>query len=101
MNVFTVLGVFLVAFPLLVVVGVLGVAWRAWWLYPTWAWFIVPLGAPAISFWHFTALIFIIGVLTVHPDMKKDDRKVEWAGYINLLVWPIVAWAILRWMHGA
>jgi hypothetical protein len=98
-NLFTFIGVFVVALPLLIGIALLGTMWRAWWLYPAWGWYLVPLGVPAVSFWHFTALMILVAVLTAHVETKKDERKTEWASYVVVFLWPIVAWAILRWLR--
>jgi hypothetical protein len=93
------LGIFVIAFPILLILSILSLMWRAWWLYPLWAWFIVPLGARPITFWHFTALIFIVNIITTKNDFKKDDRPTDWSGMVIAFFWPIMLWAILQWMH--
>lgn len=95
----TVVGV-VVGLLLFLIYGVLVMMWRAWWLHPAWEWYIVPLGVPQVSYWHFIALVFFFNTLTMKHDTKKED-KVQWAGVLTLsFVWPIVAWALLRWMRG-
>lgn len=89
-----------VVLPVLFGLVLLLLMWRSWWLYPVWDWYLVPLGLPHISFWHFTALIFLVNVLTNHPETKKDDRKQEMASWVVSFLWPIIVWGILRWMHG-
>lgn len=98
-NIFTFLGAFVFMLPFLLILALAGTMWRAWWFYPAWEWFIVPLGVPAISFWHFTALVFLLTTLTQHVDIKKDDRKTEWAAFVVSFLWPIAAWGLLRWMR--
>lgn len=100
MNFFAAIGIVVLAIPFLLGILILGIMWRAWWLYPAWGWFIVPLGVPAISFWHFTALTFLISLITMHTDDKKDDRKTDWnTKLIVAFLWPVVAWLLLRWMR--
>lgn len=92
-------GAMVIVTPVLLVILVLGIAWRSWWLYPSWKWYIEPLGAPAISFWHFAALLFLITVTTHQSDTKKDDRAMNWIGIaINVFVIPITIWFLLWWM---
>ena len=98
MNLFAAIGVLAVAVPMLIVMGILLTAWRAWWLYPAWGWFVVPLGARPIAFWHFAALVFLVTVLTRHVETKKDERSEDWWSYPTMFLWPIVVWAVLRWM---
>lgn len=98
MTFFAAIGVLVVAIPAILGLLILSMIWRAWWLYPAWRWFVVPLGLPQISFWHFVGLVFFLGVLTHKVDTKKDERKEQWESHLLLFLWPILAWAILRWL---
>lgn len=98
MNVLLGLGFAGFLFVFLFGLGILGLLWRSWWLYPAWTWFLVPLGLPTITFWHFTALTFLVGVFTTHIDTKKDERPTNWPVISVMFVWPVVTWAILRWL---
>lgn len=99
-NFFAGIGLLSLSLPLLIGLALLTLIWRAWWLYPAWAWFIVPLGAPQISFWHFAALTFIAGIYTAHTDYRKDERGINYAAWIsNLLIWPPLAFVILWWLR--
>lgn len=100
MNAIGIVIAFAVLFPLVLGLLVLGLLWRAWWLYPAWGWFVVPLGLPPLSYWHFTAIVFLVGVLTNHVDTKKDERATDWVAIVVLFFWPILAWALMRWMRG-
>lgn len=95
----TVVAITGVALVLLTAIAAGMLLWRAWWLYPVWGWYFVPLGIPEVSFWHFTALLFLVGVITAHPDTKKDDRKDDWTKMASVFVWPVVVWAALNWMR--
>lgn len=97
-EVFAIIGIVLVTIPAVLALSLFAVMWRSWWLYPAWAWFIVPLGLPAISFWHFTALLFLVQSLQ-STDVKKNDRGVDWTIFTLHYLWPIAAWALLRWMR--
>ena len=95
---FEVLGVLVVAVPVVLGLALLGVMWRAWWLYPAWGWFLVPLGLPPITFWHFTALVVLIDAMKT-VEVKKDERKMEWPLVVIGLLWPMVAWVMMRGMR--
>lgn len=82
-----------------IALGLLGTMWRSWWLYPAWGWFIMPLGMPSITFWHFTALLFFVETVSQRLDTKKDERPENRLTWVILFCWPIVAWALLRWMR--
>jgi hypothetical protein len=89
---------------LLLVTGIIGLIvlsllWRAWWLYPAWQWFLVPLGVPQISFYHFAAIVYLIGTLTAHTDVHKDDRPFSWSSFVALWTAPVIVWFILRWLR--
>lgn len=96
---FAIIGLVVVALPLLLGLALLVLMWRSWWLYPAWGWFVVPLGLPAIRFWHFVALTFLVGTITAHSDEKKDERPTDWGKVAVGFLWPIVAWVFLRWMR--
>jgi hypothetical protein len=100
MELFALIGIIAVAIPLLIGLGLLILMWRSWWLYPAWGWFVVPLGFPAIRFWHFVALTLLVGSITATSDNgKKDDREVDWSKVVVSFLWPIVVWVLLRWMR--
>jgi hypothetical protein len=56
-------GAMVVVFPLVFGLFIVVVAWRTWWLYPAWGWYVVPLGVPAIGFWHFAALLTLASAI--------------------------------------
>lgn len=43
------IGAAVIVLPLAMLVIVALLMWRAWWLYPAWGWFMVPLGLPGDS----------------------------------------------------
>lgn len=77
-----------------------GILWRAWWFFPAWGWFVVPLGVPPISFWHFAGLLTgVINLLHVTP-IYKETRTVDWwTCCLSLFGYPVVTWALLWWIH--
>lgn len=100
MNTFlSTIGATVIIVPIVLVIAIGAILWRAWWLYPAWAWFIVPLGISQISFWDFAALLTLISIVTGHADFKKDDRPVDWSKAASALLLPITTWAILWWLH--
>lgn len=98
-NLLAAIGVLAISIPVIFLLAIAVTAWRAWWLYPAWGWFLMPLGAPAIPFWHFTALLILIDTIWKQMDIKEDKRKIEWGSVIVHYLWPIAAWALLRWMR--
>lgn len=96
---FAAIGLLGIAIPSAIGAGLLILIWRVWWLYPAWDWYLVPLGLPRITFWHFAGLTMLVGIYTLHTDYKKDNRPIEWASWVvNVILWPPVAWAILWWL---
>lgn len=94
------IGLLAVALPLAVCTGVLGMVWEAWWLYPAWTWFIVPLGLPPITFWHFIALTFLLHVVMMNHEYRKDERSMDWPTFVgSSILAPMIAWAVLRWLQ--
>jgi len=93
-------GAFIIMIIPLTVLSILGLLWRTWWLYPAWAWFMVPLGLPVITFWHCAGLLLLVNILTMHFDHHKDERKVDWYSYLGLFIQPMVIWVMLRWLAG-
>lgn len=100
-NVFTIVGVLAVMLPVMLGMALLVAIWRAWWFYPAWAWFVVPLGVPQIAFWHFAALLIFVNAATAHFDEKKDERKTDWAKVATAAAAPIFAWVLLRMLRPA
>lgn len=93
------IGAIVLVMPAFIGLMLLSSMWRAWWLYPAWSWFIVPLGIPQISFWHFMALMLLISVCTAHPETKKDERKIDWAVTTIVFFAPVITWVMLWWIH--
>lgn len=61
----------LLSIPFFLLLGTLAYAWAAQTL---WAWFVVPLGAPAISLAHAYGLCALLWMLTNHStEQKKTD----------------------------
>ena len=92
-------GVIVIALPTLFFVAIAMTAWRAWWFYPAWEWFIVPFGVPRILFWHFTALMLLVSTMTMHGDHYKEERKTDWGKVVIGFLLPIITWAMLWWLH--
>lgn len=99
-QLFAVIGLTVTTIPLILGVAILGIFWRTWWLYPAWAWFAVPIGAPAISFWHFAGLITFVSMLTAHTDNYKETRQIDWTKVVISWLAPIITWALLWLMAG-
>ncbi len=104
---FGVVGVFLAVVGGIIFVGfglgLLAALWGAWWLVPVWAKVFVPLGVPAIGFWHLVALRIAGGALwprTVQNTVKKEyrDESNEWvANTVGWIVGPPLAYLFVMW----
>lgn len=99
MDVLAAIGAGVIVFPFVMVLALLATMWKSWWFYPAWAWFIAPLGVPAISFWHFVGLLLLVQVLTSNTDTHKDSRPQDWWVIAVSFLWPIAIWALLRWVR--
>lgn len=99
MKFFTIIGALVIAIPFLLGIGLAVTLWKSWWLYPVWGWYVVPLGVPEISFWHFAAFVLLVHTLTFHFSDRKDDRPIAWTNVASSLLSPIMVWAILWWLH--
>lgn len=94
-------GAIVIAAPFILAISILAILWRAWWLYPAWGWFLVPIGAPQISLWHFMALMFILATITHQSNTKKDERKEDWSSLLGVaILYPVLVWLILWFIHG-
>lgn len=103
-----------VATALLIALGSLGILgffllislWHVWWLYPAWEWFLVPLGLPPITVWHFWGLWLVIRhkgaqFETERPKETRGPTTQEvWGTLIGALIGPILLWTVLRWLAG-
>lgn len=60
-----------------------------------WTWFVVPLGAPAVSMAHAYGLSLLArSSVWTGPETKKDDRenKSPLAQAVGAVIFPLVAW---------
>lgn len=53
-----------------------GILLRGWVILSYWAWFIIPLGAPAIGFWHALGASALVGYLTMQ-GMSYESIKLK------------------------
>ena len=53
-----------------------GILLRGWVILSYWAWFIMPLGAPAIGFWHALGASALVGYLTMQ-GMSYESIKLK------------------------
>jgi hypothetical protein len=97
----TLIGGMVIITPFVFGLALLIILWRTWWLYPAWAWFIVPLGAPAISFYHFAALMVFVGTQIPDNDTRKDDRDIEWEKILGKVIAPIFIYGLFYWLKGS
>lgn len=98
-TVATVLGVILGSSAL--AISVLIALWSAWWVFPAWQWFLVPLGVPKISFWHFIGLwaIFRFRLPELEAKKTKDLVATDYVSWgLSLVLGPPLLWLWLRWL---
>ena len=102
------IGIVGVLMLIVIVVAGIGLAfaqyvWWAWWVYPAWAWFLVPLGLPAINLWYFLGLVFILHGKPAKMEIADPEKKAKWTdwfGYaLGSLVGPIFVYWTLYWLH--
>lgn len=75
------------------------IIWRAWWLYPAWAWFAVPAGAQPLTFKLFFGFLFLITSIRVSYTEKSNER-INWpVTFRASIIMPILAWAVLWLVH--
>jgi hypothetical protein len=86
--------------PIILLFALAGAFWRAWWLYPAWDWFVVPIGIRPITFSTFVGLSIIVSAMTHDPDMKEDKRPTSNYALLGLVIGPPVVWLALWWIHG-
>ena len=81
------------------IIGLLAGLWKAWWLFPAWAWFLVPLGVPQISLIGFMGLsVFINAVRPAAPNKKGE--KDDWSNImIGWVIGPVFSWFFLWFIH--
>ena len=82
-------------FPLLVLVGLVFMLYYAWTFTVLWAWFLVPLGAPAITLAHAYGIMLITGLFKDIKLEKGQKTAEEWGS--AMMAWlqkPIFALAI-------
>jgi len=95
---FAIVGLVVILTPLAVMFAILGMLWQAWWLYPAWAWYLVPLGLPVVSFWHFMALILLVRATTI--QYTKDEEDPDWSRRLGTALFaPVIAWGMLWWLR--
>lgn len=60
---------------------------RGWVISMLWAWHVVPLGAPPISWWYGMGVVVVLATLSVSPEpkpRKRDEVTVERRLYYSL-----------------
>ena len=64
---------------LLILVMLIGVAasgaWAAFVTFRLYAWFVVPLGAPPLNWWHIWGLLMVLGAILTPYIYKDPDRE--------------------------
>lgn len=86
---------FFVTIASIVVVGAL----TAWVVYQMYTWFVVPLGAPGLNFWHIWGLFLLWGILKYRAGKSNKDGFKETftqvtGQVVGVLVVLLVGWLI-------
>lgn len=78
--------------PLAMLVIAVFIPWYGFAVSVLWRWFVVPLGAPEITWAHAAGLSLILGMSRARLEGKSGKPGgVQWAIYI---LWPAIAMAI-------
>lgn len=82
----------LMAFMVTMLLLIMHIGWVTWFM---WGWFMVPLGLPAIGFWHATGIALITRLLIWRPPETYDKDKIVRQKQFGLMVIiPIMIWII-------
>lgn len=87
------------------VTGLMLAWWETWWLHPVWSMVMVPLGLPAIDFWHLFAVNLFVSVMFFSPaaqDYAKEPDQMTrrlgtWARLLIAFIRPALAYYVIRW----
>ena len=65
---------------------------RGWAVMTLWAWFVVPLGAPALTIWHAVGVSLIVGLLTYQVQYEPADEANElfWTRFSTAILAPLI-----------
>jgi len=89
-------------FFLALTIGGLRTLADAWGFMMLWGWFVVPLGLPAITFWHAVGLDLFVGMVAAfmaprRPDDQRDYAEdMAWSA-VKIIIAPFavgVAWIV-------
>lgn len=97
------IGVMALAVPAIAAFIIVLSMWGAWWTFPLWQLVMVPLGLPAIGYWHYMGLVAVLRYLTHHShptDYARDEeasRARQLAGIFFSLLLPVVTYYFVMW----
>jgi hypothetical protein len=81
-------------------------AWKGWVLVRIWAWFVVPLGVPALTVWHAAGLSLLVGWLAdssayfANTSEDKRSRAEKFVTSVTLSVLtPLLTWGMAAVFH--
>ena len=81
-----------IATVLVPVLAVCLAMWAAWPLWALWGWFLVPLGLPAVTYFHAIGLMLLV-ILVSQPDRKRDWWQVIISPPLIVFVGYLAHWA--------
>jgi hypothetical protein len=78
-------------------VGMLVGAWRAFVIFKLYGWFLTPLGAPLLNWWHIWGLLLIYSALKWKQEKADPNAKTDkpWLRFIGAILTPGLAFAII------
>ena len=74
-KIVTVIGGCLIGVPLVIVVAVASALLDGWAISRLWAWFLVPLGVPAITIVHAIGISLLFSLFKPHVSSSSDKKK--------------------------
>jgi hypothetical protein len=89
-SLFTSILVFLLVIP--------GAAWSGFVLARLWAWFVVPLGVPAIGTWHAAGLSVLVSWMTGVVS-RNDGERTATESLVLMAFVPAIVWGIGALYH--
>lgn len=87
------------AFFLLLIAGTsIGIFWGGYVASTLWAWFLVPLGVKAITYWHAAGISALLGVFLGSRGLRENKKESltdsAWFGLFSGLIIPLLCLGI-------
>lgn len=72
--------------------------WQVWFLKDVYAWFLLPLGAPALSVWHMGGILILFSMLKTHKAYENHTADIGKSISMTFLG-PVLAWLFGMFVH--